>query len=168
MTRKRASRKAPLIGIPVHTQVALAALADKAAVIGALTSTLTEDFFLLSASLTWALRDLTQGEGPISVGLAHGDYSSAEVEENLEVQISGPLKKIEQEHSRRLVRRVGTFDGGSSEARLNFGNPVKTKLRFVQEDGDTFNCWAYNSSGNPLTTGAFLEIFGMLWGRWIL
>jgi len=117
--------------------------------------------WLLSHKGTWALRDLTPGEGPISVGLAHSDYSDTEIEEWIEATAGwNEGDKIAQERSKRKIRLVGVFDGALESARLNDGNPIKTPLKFYVEEGQSLRVWAYNQSGAVLTTGAVLVVNG--------
>ncbi len=47
--------------------------------------------FLIGTKLTWSNDGFTSGEGPIEVGLAHPDYSPAEIEEFRRLQPPGTL-----------------------------------------------------------------------------
>ncbi len=110
----------------------------------------------------------TAGDGPIRVGLAHSDYTAAEIEEFIENAGSwDPGNKISQEINSRRIREVGVF---SSEGQgvaavggpvtLNDGKPIKTKLNWYLTTGDTLDLWAYNSGGGNLTTGAEVHLSG--------
>lgn len=162
-------RRRPMVWIPVTAEFSVGALTDNAvAKSDLLGGNLTEDFYWAGSKLTWSARGGTSGEGAVEVGLAHGDYTAAEIEENLEVAFLGPLAKIQQEQARRLVRRVGTFPQVSADERLNDGVPVVTASKFVQQDGASPAVWAHNLSGATLTTGLVIIITGHIYGRWIL
>ncbi len=158
-----------MVWIPVTFEMSLGALADNDVIIDdVLGGPLTEDFYWVAAKLKWSLRNATPGEGPIEVGLSHGDYTAAEVEENLEVDFLGPGSKIEQEQARRLVRRVGVYDVVTAEEKLENGIAVRTGCKFVIENGQNPQVWAHNLAGQTLTTGAIVVGTGHLYGRWIL
>ncbi len=99
---------------------------------------------------TWALDQLTGPQGPILFGIAHSDYSDAEIEEVLENVASWDAgSKVEQEIAKRLVRTIGIFKsnnvaGEVSDAEFNDGRPMKTKLNWKLNSGDTLKMWAYN------------------------
>ncbi len=92
-TRRRRSRN--FVAIPVNSSITLATLASAGVLSAALIPSLGEDFFFLSAQLQWTIRSLTAGEGPISVGLSHGDYTDTEVKEHLDLQFADPDNKID-------------------------------------------------------------------------
>lgn len=124
-----------------------------------------EKIFLISADLVWAMRGHTAGEGPISLGLAHGDYTDAEKEAWLESQAgfdTGDL--VSQEVNRRKCREVGSFDGQATTEKLNLGTKVRTPLRFALEEGKNLDIWAYNE-GAQLTTGTVVEVSGKIYWR---
>jgi len=141
--------------VPVRGELALAALANLDLIAGAVTATSTEAYRLLSIKLAWAIRNHTPGEGPITIGVAHGDYSAAEIEEWLEATSAIELGNlVAKEQSSRLCRRIGTFDGELAQEVLNDGKPVHTKLNWLMATGQTLQMWAYNRSGAVLTTGS--------------
>ncbi len=88
------------------------------------------------------------GDGPILVGIAHSDYSDAEIEAFIEMTDSwdeGNL--VEQEIAKRKIRKIGIFEspGGATEGVvLNDGEPIKTKLNWILLQGQTLALWAYN------------------------
>ncbi len=96
--------------------------------------------------------------GPILVGLAHSDYSNAEIEEFLETTGSwneGDLVQT-KEVAKRLVRRIGILDATPSLERtvtMNDGKAIKTKLNWVLLQGQSLRLWAYNTgTANVATT----------------
>ncbi len=160
----------PIVAIPFVASLALVTLADgDVAAADILSADLADDFFCVSLHGNWSLRDPTAGEGPISVGLAHGGLNAAEIEEHLEVVMTSRHDILERERARRPVRKVGIFllRTADSAAHLNDGVIVKTKLLFmVGLPEPNIRFWAWNQSGGSLTTGAVLDLTGTLFGRW--
>ncbi len=110
---------------------------------------------------TWAIQALAAADGPIVVGFAHGDYTITEIKEAIEsVGSIVQGNKIAQEQSNRLVRIVGTFTGDRDM--LNNGNPIKTRLNWPIQIGQTLDMFVYND-GSVMTTGAFQKINGSFW-----
>ena len=115
-------------------------------------------------SYTWI--DKATADDGMAFGVAHSDYTAAEIEECLESFASMDRgDKIAQEHSRRLVRQIGTFSGsgGGSAASFNSGMPVKTKLNWYIGSGDQVQIWIRNGSGTVYTTGSAITINGDVW-----
>lgn len=161
MARKGKSGVRP---VQIDEQLALATLANETVLGALITGSPSDTTFLVSADLTWGLRGLTAGQGPIECGLAHGDYSDAEVQQCLEAAGSWDLSdKVTQEQARRIVRRVGSFNGLNTEEVLNDGKPIRTRLRFNLEPAEQLKFWAFNQSGAALSTGGVLEVQGTIW-----
>ncbi len=111
---------------------------------------------------TWSIEGLVATEGPITVGLAHDDYTVTEIKEALEAAAAiDPGDKIAQEQANRLVRVVGTL-GQATEA-LNNGEPISTKLNWLIGVGHAINMFAFNESTAALTTGSTIHCIGNLW-----
>ncbi len=162
--RRRRRRWGPnMARIRLNSVPSLGTLADKAMLVGSLTIAADEEYCALSTMLTYALRSHTAGEGPINVGLAHGDYSATEVEEWFEAAAAiSRGDKVENEKNSRLCRMVGTFSGIGTEEVLNDGKPIRTKLNWHIPEGKTINIWLYNDSGAPMSTGAKCPVSGWL------
>jgi len=96
------------------------------------------------------------GVGPVLVGIAHGDYTAAEIEEFIETTDSwdeGNL--VEQETAGRKIRRLGilrTPDSATESSRLADGRQMKTKLNWILTQGQTLSLWAYNMGAAPFST----------------
>ncbi len=153
----------------VDEELALGTLATKTLVGTTFDETVNERTLVSSIESIWSLRDFTAGEGSIVVGVAHGDYSDAEIEEVIENAGSWDEgNKVSQEISKRLVRTIGTFGGGATEETLNDGKAIKTKLNWILNQGVRLKLWAYsfNTTAN-LTTGAVVGAQGHanLWPR---
>ncbi len=174
-TRKRSRNSKNFVAIPFDVNVALGALANTLIVKTGLTSGFTQNLYIMSVDLAGIITGLTAGEGdPLELGLAHSDYSVTEILENTDVQFLGPGNKIEQEQSRRLVRKVaeGYSDLASDTTIMfigRFGSRIiRTKIKFVCQDTKKLDVWVKNRSGSTLTTGASLRASGTIYGRWIL
>ncbi len=128
--------------------------------------TVDKPTFAVSMDGIWSLINATVTEGPIQVGIAHSDYTDAEIEEWIENQGSwGTSDLVGQEVSRRKIRSVGEYDVAATDEVLNDGKPIRTRIGFMLNTGDTLKYWAYNRSGLTLTTGASVSLAGTIWLR---
>ncbi len=136
----------------------LSTLAAKTAIAVDFDETVNERTLVSSLVALWTMTAFTKstGDGPIMCGVAHSDYSLAEIEEWIETTGSwdeGNLK--EQEVGARKIRRVGIFDNPADEAEvsvLNDGKQIKTKLNWILLQGQTLQMWCYNLGTSPLAT----------------
>jgi len=134
----------------VDESLVLTTLAARTLAAIAFDETVNERTLVSSLVASWSLDDLTAGAGigPILVGVAHSDYSTAEIEEFIENTGSwdeGDL--VQQEVGKRKIRTVGTFESaisGVAAAVLNDGKPIKTRLNWILLQGQTLKVWAYN------------------------
>ncbi len=167
-SRRYRSRSKNFVAIPFATRLALGTLADGTVLKGdVLGADLGEDLYVVSIDANISLREHTAGEGPILVGYAHDDLSIAEINEALEAEVTDPDDIIAKERARRPVRRTGMFSGIDTEEVLNHGAALRTKCRWSEGNGaHRIALWARNQSGASLTTGAFVEWFGTVFGRW--
>ncbi len=147
--------------------MSLTTLAASAATKFALLGTTSKDKIRISSvklAFTWddATGD-TEGnaDGPLLVGIAHGDYSSTEIEEFIEAVTSiNFADKIAAERSRRLIRVIGLIAPQRPTIPAS-GIPMRVKLNWVFGEAQTPFFWAYNTSpGVALTTGSQLECVG--------
>ncbi len=141
----------------VNETLQLGTLAADTLISDTFDETPTEESVISSIVATWSLNGLVAGQGPILFGVAHSDYSDAEIEAVLENAGSWDQgDKVNQEIARRLVRIIGTMVGkqgtGTNDVQWNEGRPVKTKLNWKIQTGQTLKMWAYNISGAALTT----------------
>ncbi len=163
LAKPRKRRSYSLRRVRVTDEIALSTLASDTALTGGLHGALVAAVRVISASMTWSLNGLTQDEGPITVGYAHGDYTVTEIKECLEAQTSASgQNKIATEQANRLIRVVGTFSGEASQS-LNNGRPIKTRLNWIIRPGVVLNSFAFNESTALLTTGALVHTVGNLW-----
>ncbi len=146
------------------------ALVSKDVTSGTITSISTDPLWIKSVSLSYFWEDIAAViDDGCEFGLAHSDYSSAEIEECLEAQSALDLgDKVAQEQGNRLVRSIGVIsnfgsvaEGGS--APFNDGRPTKTKLNWKLSTGDSLHLWIRNGSGTIWTTGSTVQAIGSMW-----
>ena len=123
---------------------------------------------VMSINVTWALSNLgATADDTQEFGVAHSDYSAAEIEECLESTGSLDIgDKIAMERGNRLVRSIGVFmESAGTGAGLSFngGKPMKTKLNWFIGNGDGINLWIRNGSATVYTTGANVSKLGVMW-----
>ncbi len=153
----------------VDEELSLGTLAGRTLVSQIFDDSVNERTLITSIVATWTLSDMTDGAdiGPILVGVAHSDYTATEMEEFIENTGSwdeGNL--VSREVANRKVRMVGQFGtpGGASSSGtmvLGDGKPIKTKLNWILNQGQTLDFWAYNLGDNALaTTVPILQVEG--------
>ncbi len=164
--RRRKKRKfRPYLKGQIEIDLALGTLAADTAVTEAVGDTVTEQAWLSSVKCVYALQDFTAttGDGPIVVGVAHSDYTQAEIEEWIENSSSWErYDLIAQEVAKRKIRRIGTFQqlaAAENTEVLNDGRPITTKCGWMLGTGQTVQFWAYNV-GLALQTGSQVQIRG--------
>ncbi len=142
----------------VDEELALASLASKDVVGAVFDETVNERTYCASIDAVYALANITAAAnlGPFIFGVAHGDYSDAEIEEWLENTgqwNEGDLVAT-REIGRRLIRQIGTFPTqltGDTQA-MNDGKPMKTKLGWILLQGQTLRLWIYNAGSAAVAT----------------
>lgn len=150
----------------VNEALSLGTLAQFAMVSDNFDEVAEEKTLVSSIDAIWSIDQLKSPDGPIMFGVAHSDYTAAEIEAVIEATGSWKLgDKIEQELQKRLVRIIGVFASGSmsstfqSDHTLNDGRPIKTKLNWGLSTGQTLELWAY-AMGPVDTTGAVIRVEG--------
>ncbi len=136
--------------------VSLGTLGAGVVIAADMTEVVNERTFVSSVVATWSLGEFTPAtdDGPITVGLAHSDYTAAEIEawiENTGGWNEG--NKVSQEIAKRKIKIVGTFEIETSATGINVlndGRPIKTKLNFVLLQGQTVKIWARNDGQSAL------------------
>ncbi len=164
--RRSTRKRTRLIKGNIDESNALATLANNTLTSSVFGDVVQERTFAISMEATWLLRDQTALEGGVLVGVAHSNYTDAEIEayiENTGSWDEGDLSN--QEIAKRKIRIIGTFGALGQDVALNEGQPIKTKLGFVLNQGATLTSWAYNRTGAALTTGSFVLTSGWIWLR---
>ncbi len=142
----------------IDENVSLTTLASKTGVLSA-TQTVSDTTRVSSIRCSYTLSDWTPiaNAGPMIVGVAHSDYSLAEVEEWIEATGGWDQGNMVQtrEVRRRLIRQIGVMDtpaAATGSSRLNDGRMLKTKLNWLLSEGDGLNFWWYNSGNAAVAT----------------
>ncbi len=106
------------------------------------------------------LANVTPGAdiGPLRVGIAHSDYTDAEIEAWIENTGSwNEGNKVSQEIAKRKIKQIGVFDVPASATQiavLNDGKPIKTKLNWILLQGQSIRIWAFNDGSAAFATTA--------------
>lgn len=166
----RAFRKVRRKGFQVMSyavQMALGNLNDETVIaVDVFSNPFGEDFFCISADVYCGMRDHTIGQGPIQVGVAHGDYSTTEIADRIDLELTDPDDLVQRERMFAKIRDIGMFHGLSTHETLAAGEKIRVPLKFSVGDAHDLIFWARNKDGNALTTGSVIEFFGKLYGRW--
>ncbi len=145
----------------VDEELSVAALAAKDVVGAVFDEVVNERTRVTSIEATWSLANFTPiaNSGPLIVGVAHGDYTDAEIEEWIEQ--SGQWNEgnlvSSREVAKRLIRQVGAFETPDTAADisvLNDGRAIKTKLNWMLLQGQSLRIWAFNSGSAAIATTA--------------
>ncbi len=165
--RKR--RSFNLRRVRVQNELAIGALAADDVISGALTLAGVGTYRAMSIKCAWGLSDIPIGlDDNFQFGVAHSDYTAAEIEECLEAQESIDLgDKVAQERANRLVRLIGIMNPiivtADTGAQFQNGRQVKTRLNWLMSIGDTLVVWVRNGSGTIWSTGTLITTIGDLW-----
>ncbi len=163
--RRPRQRRFDLRGVRVSANSGdLATLATITAIKSTLlASPVGSPYRVMSVKATWSVVPFTAGDGPLVVGISHGDYTITEIKEFIESAGSIDVgDKIAQERSKRLIRIVGTHSSVTDNT-LNAGRPITTKLNWLIPLGKTLSFWIYNDGAGSLTTGSFQKVNGTAW-----
>ncbi len=133
-------------------------LASLVAVATPMDSVVNERTWASSLRAIWSVSNWTAAAnvGPLLVGVAHSDYTAAEIEEWIEQTGSwdeGNL--VSQEVGKRKIRTVGTLDATQAVTEtvsLNDGKAITTKLGWILTQGQTLDVWAYNLGSAAFAT----------------
>ncbi len=143
---------------PVDLGFLLGTLAGNTVISSGPSDTVDDTTWCSSVKGTWSLSDYTPSasDGPILVGIAHSDYTDAEIEAWVE-NSSGwsQADQVGQEVSRRKIRRVGTFPtpiDASTPSVLADGRAITTKAKWMLSEGQNITFWAYNQGTSALAT----------------
>ncbi len=144
----------------VDEDLAIGTLASKTLVGTNFDEVVNERTLVSSVVASWSIANWTPaaGVGPLVFGVAHGDYSDAEIEEVIENTGSwNEGDKIAAERARRQIRTIGVYQSPLDAAgvtTLNDGKPVKVKLNWILNQGESLKIWAYNTGTAAFATTA--------------
>jgi len=135
----------------VNVEQAFGALGPKVLAGQDFPEVVVEKTWCSSIDVAWTLSNVTPvaDAGPILVGVAHNDYTNAEVEEFLENVNSWDRSDLVQsrEIGKRFVRQIGIFempDSVTDSVRLNDGRKIHTKIGWMLQSGQTLKMFSYN------------------------
>ncbi len=147
-------------------QLSLVTLAASTLLSGSVMSSASNKVRIASVEINFLWDDATgfrdaNADGPLLVGVAHGDYTDAEIEQCVESLAALDFDDtIQAEHSQRRVRVIGSVSP-KHEMLPNSGGLKKVKLNWTIGEGTNLKFWAYNlSQGVALTTGSGLHASG--------
>ncbi len=127
----------------------------------------TEKFRVISLDCSFSWSDVAAAiDDGLTFGVAHSDYTSAEIEECLEAQAQiNRGNKTAQEQGNRLVRTIGTFEESANalSGSFNDGKRFKVRLNWLMITGQTLNLWFRNGSDTIYTTGSDILVNGDMW-----
>ncbi len=124
-------------------------------------ATVNERAFVSSMKANWSTSEHTPDQGSLRVGVAHGDYTTAEILAWIENTGSwNEGDTINQEIAKRKIREIGVFPGALSQESLNDGKPITTKLGWILLQGQTLKLWVLNEDDSVLTTGTDVIVGG--------
>lgn len=167
MARKR-RRRGRLFVPRMSESLALGTLASNDVIGSNFAHAVNNDVWCVSMDAICSAHGHSAGEGPYIVGVAHGDYTDAEIEEWFEATGSWDQgDKIANEQARRKCRVIGIFNGNTSEETLFDGKPKRVKLGFKLQAGQYLKLWCYNESTGAFTTGTIVELKGPIYLKFI-
>ncbi len=134
---------------------------------------MVEDFRMLRMDYWMAIKPaqaVVVLDGPIIVGVSHGDLTGAEVEEALESIVLGNDNIVANEQAMRPVWPLEVFiipDADSADnATLVRKGTFKPRWTFPNPAG--WRWWVYNNSDAQLVTGTNLNILAKCFGVWLV
>jgi len=136
----------------------LTVLAANTGVKKGLTTVVDDATWVSSVKALWSITGFTptNGAGPIIVGIAHSDYTLAEIEEWIEntgAWNAGDLRS--KEIAQRKIRQVGVFslpETSNQHTVLNDGRPLTTKCGWVIQEDQSLALWFYNAGSVAVAT----------------
>ncbi len=162
---KRRGRKPLLVARFLETQI-VAAIVNNGIESSTLVDASDQECFLISMDVNMSLGTHIAGEGPLFVGVAHGDYSEAEILEWFQQSnglSTGDL--VTREQAKRLIREIGVFSGVGTEEVMNDGKKIRVPLKFRLQDGVNLNLFTVNLSGATLTANSQINAVGKIYAK---
>ncbi len=158
-------RKPLLVARFLETQI-VAAIVNNGIESSTMVDASDQETFLISMDVNMSLGTHVAGEGPLFVGVAHGDYSEAEILEWFS-QSAGltTANLIAREQSKRLIREIGVFSGVGTEEVMNDGKTIRVPLKFRLQDGIGLTLFTVNLSGATLTANAQINAVGKIFAK---
>ncbi len=166
--RRRRKRPFNLRPVRVTKSIPIGALDTLDVTSGALLNASTTPYRLITADLSFNISDLAAliDDGQ-EFGIAHGDYTAAEIEECLEAQSAIDVgDQVQNEFANRRVRTIGFMVGApgtDASKTFNDGKSIKIKLNWLISVGKFISVWVRNGSDTIYTTGSNMLVMGTVW-----
>ncbi len=145
----------------IDSALDIGTLAANTLVSVAAAATVNERTFISSVRMMHSLANVTPqaDRGPLRVGIAHSDYTDAEIEQWIENTGSwNEGDKVSQEIAKRKIKDIGVFGIDATSANvvlvLNDGKFITTKLGWILLQGQTVRFWAFNEGSQAYATTA--------------
>ncbi len=153
----------------------LSTLGANTAILGAtkIDSTRLNGFRIAKVRITAAITGKTTAEGPIAWGLCC-NLTAARLKAIIEADPQASTE--DDEHgSGEWLMHMGMMTLATTAGPLTggLGGPnvaaqhEEHKINWSVIAGKSFDLWAYNMSGSPLTTGAIIQSFQEIFGVWL-
>ncbi len=158
MARKGKGRFGGYIKGNIDLNFNLGSLAAADVITQAVQDSVSERSRITSVDAVYGLSNFTPtaDSGPLIIGVAHSDYTDAEIEEWIELATGWDVGDLQsREISSRLIRRIGQFDSpadATAFVALNDGKAIKTRLNWPLNSGQTLDFWVYNTGTAALAT----------------
>ncbi len=158
MARKGRRKFKRYIKGPIDITTLLGTLAGNTLISTGPSDTVDDTTWCSSVNCIYSLSDYTAAaaDGPILIGIAHSDYTDAEIEEWIENTTGwSQADKVSQEVSRRKIRQIGVFptpDSATLYSVLNDGRNITTKAGWMLSEGQNITFWMYNMGTSALAT----------------
>ncbi len=143
----------------VDETLALTTLAANTLVSVSFDETVNERTLISSIVASYSLSNFTPAAdvGPFIVGVSHGDYSEAEIEEWIENAGSWNEGNLvdSREIGNRWIKEIGQLEvaeDATKTAVMNDGKPIKTKLNWILTQGQTLRLWVHNRGTAAVAT----------------
>ncbi len=153
--------------------IALSTLAARTALqVSAQFVAITATFLMKRVKYFLKISGLTDGEGPILVGLARGDMSAGEISAALvERNTAGPTdttQSLTEDVSFSIHQnsvRMGKQDGDSTNVYFDYEFSLGKGVPWGEGAG--WQLFVFNADNAALTTGAVIKGIAQYWGVWL-
>lgn len=129
----------------------------------------TEGFRIMRSEIAVAYKGMTQGEGPIEVGMAF-NADQDEIEQCIEADPQGmnDVGQVNLQHqANRPVFPIGVIQAQEVSGKLFEGAFRVFKPTWSVPEGGLLSWYAYNGDNAALTTGGEVRFFVKHYGVWL-
>ncbi len=157
MAKKTSTNFSRFVSGNIEIDLAMTALAAKD-LVSQTTQVVADTARVSSIKATYGITGLTvaDGVGPFLFGVAHSDYTDAEIEGFIEAGNSWDLGDMVNREIRsrrvRIIGSIGTQGVSLGAMTAAEGRRLKTKLNWVLTEGDSLDFWVYNMGDQPVST----------------